>query len=53
LIIWVDASERLPKEGSDSFNIDISCADVIINNNGTLKELTDKVQRIGDSLFLS
>ena len=36
LIVWVDASERLPEEDKSSFNIDKSCADIIIDNNGTL-----------------
>ena len=47
LIIWVDASGRLPLEPSESFNIDMSCADIIIENNGTFEEFQDKVKRIG------
>jgi dephospho-CoA kinase len=47
LIIWVDASERLPLESADSFNIDKSCADIIIENNTTLEDFTEKVLRIG------
>jgi hypothetical protein len=47
LIIWVDSSKRLPPESPDSFNIDISCADIIIDNNGTLSDLEEKVKRIG------
>jgi len=47
LIIWVDASERLPLEPADSFNIDKSCADFIVDNNGTLEEFKTKVSRIG------
>jgi len=50
LIIWVDASERLPLESADSFNIDKSCADIIIENNGTLEEFTNKVFKIGKIL---
>jgi dephospho-CoA kinase len=46
LIIWVDASERLPKEDASSFNIDRSCADFIIDNNGTYNEFKEKVLRI-------
>lgn len=34
LVIWVDASNRLPPEPTSSFNIDQSLADVIIDNNG-------------------
>ena len=52
LIIWVDASERLPAEGKDSMNIDKSIADFIIENNGTLEEFEDKVCRIAD-VFLN
>jgi hypothetical protein len=47
LIIWVDASERLPLESPESFNIDKSCADIIIDNNGTLQEFKDRVSRVG------
>lgn len=47
LIIWVDASKRLPLESSDSFNIDPSCADIIIDNNGTFDEFKEKVSRLG------
>ena len=50
LIVWVDASERLPLEDSDSFDIDKSCADFIVENNGTLEEFTNKVLRIGKLL---
>jgi dephospho-CoA kinase len=51
IIIWVDASKRYPQESSDSFNIDVSCADFIIDNNGTLDELEEKLFRIGGILF--
>lgn len=47
LIIWVDASERLPLESPDSFNIDESCADIIIDNNGTFDEFKARVSRLG------
>jgi len=50
LIVWVDASKRLPKEPSDSFNIDISCADVVVDNNGTVEEFKERVMRIGNIL---
>jgi len=50
LIIWVDASERLPLESADSFNIDKTCADVIIENNGTFDEFKEKVLRFGKIL---
>lgn len=50
LIIWVDASKRLPLESSDSFNIDQSCADIIVENNGTFEEFKEKVMRLGKIL---
>jgi len=50
LIIWVDASGRLPLEDSDSFNIDRSCADIIIENNETFELFKEKVSRFGKSL---
>ena len=51
LIIWVDASKRLPPEPTDSFNIDPSCADIIIDNNGTLEEFKKRSIRLGKILF--
>jgi len=51
LIIWIDASDRHPLEDSGSFNIDISCADIVIYNNGTLEEFESKVIRIGKVLM--
>jgi len=47
LIIWVDASKRLPSEDASSFNIDISCADIIIDNNGTFEQFKERVLRLG------
>ena len=51
LVIWVDASDRLPNEDASSFNIDKSCADVIIENNGTFEEFKTKVSRLGKILL--
>lgn len=51
LIIWVDASERLPLEDSSSFNIDKSDADIIIDNNGTFDEFKERVIRLGKALI--
>lgn len=48
LIVWVDASDRLPLEDSSSFNIDKSCADVIIENNGSYGAFEEKVLRFGN-----
>jgi dephospho-CoA kinase len=50
LIVWVDASERLPEEDKDSFNIDKSCADIIIDNNGDLESFKKRVIRFGKCL---
>lgn len=51
LVIWVDASERLPEEDASSFNIDKTCADIIIENNGTFEEFKAKVSRLGKTLL--
>jgi hypothetical protein len=51
LVIWVDASERLPLEDASSFNIDKSCADIIIDNNGSLSEYRERVIRLGKTLL--
>lgn len=51
IIIWVDASKRLPMEDASSFNIDKSCADIIVENNGTLKSFYDKTIRVGNLIF--
>jgi len=50
LIVWVDASERLPLELPDSFNIDKSCADIIIDNNGSYEEFKERAFRFGKIL---
>jgi dephospho-CoA kinase len=50
LIVWVDASKRLPPEPSTSFNIDQSYADIIVDNNGTYEEFVARVHRIGKVL---
>jgi dephospho-CoA kinase len=47
LIVWIDSSKRLAPEPPDSFNIDQSCADIIVNNNGTLEQFRERVIRIG------
>lgn len=51
LIIWVDASERLPEEDKSSFNIDKSCTDIIIENNGDYQTFRNKVIRLGKVIF--
>lgn len=52
LIIWVDASERLPLEDSDSFKIDKSYADIIVDNNDTLEVFKKRVINLGKALNL-
>ncbi len=51
LIIWVDASDRLPSEPNTSFNINKSEADIVVENNGTLDDFKEKALRIGGFLF--
>ena len=51
LIVWVDASDRLPEEPATSFNIDKGCADIIIENNGTYEEFYEKVLRFGNTIY--
>jgi dephospho-CoA kinase len=51
LVIWVDASERLPLESDGSFNISKDLADFIIDNNQNLKSLESKLTNIGNVLF--
>lgn len=53
LIVWVDASDRLPLEDASSFNIDKSCADIVIENNGTFEEFKEKVVRLGKFLKIN
>lgn len=50
LVIWVDASKRLPKEDASSFNITEADADIIIENNGTFEEFKEKALRLGKLL---
>jgi hypothetical protein len=40
LVIWVDASERLPLETSDSMELCVGDADIVIDNNADLNRLT-------------
>jgi dephospho-CoA kinase len=51
LIVWVDASDRLPEEPATSFNIDKGCADIIIENNGTYEEFYEKILRFGNTIY--
>jgi len=51
LIIWVDASDRLPDEGRDSFNVPKSRADIVIYNNDNLEIFEGKVISLGKTIF--
>lgn len=46
LSIFIDASGRLEKESTESMNVDIEDADIIITNNGTLEEFYNKLDRL-------
>jgi len=46
LSIWVDASERLPPESTDSCTITKRMCDIVIENNGTLVQLMSKVDHL-------
>ena len=50
LVIWVDASKRLPPEESNSFNITKSDADIVVENNDTFEEFKERVLRLGSFL---
>ena len=47
LVIWIDASNRMPEESSESFNISRDYADIIVDNNGPKIELYHKMTRLG------
>ena len=47
-IIWIDASERVPLESTDSMNIPISIADIVISNNTTKEDFFKKLHYIGN-----
>lgn len=42
LVIWVDASQRVPDEPVKSFNISKDVAHIIIDNNGTLEQFRQR-----------
>jgi dephospho-CoA kinase len=50
LVIWVDASKRLPREDTSSFNITEADADIIIENNDSLEVFKEKALRLGKLL---
>jgi hypothetical protein len=46
LAIWVDASTRNPLEDGSSFDIDLSKADFVIDNNGTEADLVNRMKNL-------
>ena len=52
LSIWVDASERLPPESSESCSMSADLCDVVVQNNGTLGALEDKAVSLRKALGL-
>lgn len=45
-IIWVDACNRLPKEGKDSMDLQQTHADLILDNNGSVEALPNQVSAL-------
>ncbi len=48
--IWVDASNRLPPEQGSSMNIEPTFADHVLDNNGTLENLSANLERLMENL---
>jgi len=46
IVVWVDASRRLPLEPADSFDIGVEMADIVIDNNGTEEQLFERLYNI-------
>ena len=53
LVIWIDASERLPLESIESMDITSEQADLIITNNGTKEEFLSKIHRFGENISVT
>lgn len=45
-VIWVDRSEHLPPEPIESMSLETWMADFVIDNNGTLEDLEDRVAEL-------
>lgn len=52
LIIWVDASERLPLEDRSSMKLEPWMAHYVIDNNGTEEQLAAEVERLARAVGL-
>ena len=50
LVVWIDASRRLTLEGRDSCTVDETMAHHVINNNGTLAELTNRIKSLAKQI---
>lgn len=50
LAIWIDASERMPREPASSITVSKANADIIIENNGTEADYETKVIRLLQAL---
>ena len=46
LSIFIDASDRLEKEDTESMKLDIEDADIVITNNGSLKQFHGKLDKL-------
>lgn len=50
LAIWIDASDRLPPEGSGSMNLTREDADIIVSNNTDLADFHVRLERLAKLL---
>ena len=50
LVIWVDAGQRVPVESRGSCTVEKNMAHVIIDNNGTMLQLEEKVAQLAMDL---
>ena len=46
VVVWVDASARMPREGADSCSVTIDLADIIVDNNRGLEDLNANVDAL-------
>jgi len=53
LAVWIDASDRLPPEDTDSMNVTIDDADVVISNNHGLLDLYRSLDAFVEGLALA
>lgn len=48
--IWVDRSKHLPPEDESSMSLTKECADVVLDNNGSLDDLRSKLKELIDTI---